>query len=66
MVKKKRLKNVYPRWTVINISIDVKDDIVKFAEENGLKVSGAITALTKKELKKWKKRKQSSSTSTDE
>lgn len=51
-------KNVKKRWTIINIDEDIKDAIVAYSNENGYTVARAIKELTKKDLRRWKKKSQ--------
>lgn len=51
-------KKLKERWTIINIEEDVKNTIVEYANENGYTIARSIKELTKKDLKKWKKRKE--------
>lgn len=51
-------KNIKKRWTIINIEEDVKDSIVAYSNDNGYTVARAIRELTKKDLRKWKKKNE--------
>ena len=51
-------KNVKKRWTIINIDEEIKDAIVQYSNDHGYTVASAIKELTKKDLRRWKKRNQ--------
>ena len=51
-------KQLKKRWTIINVEVEIKDSIVAYANDNGYSIARALKELSKKELRKWKRRSE--------